>query len=299
MLKSCGAVAVGFARSEKIESTAAASYHEWLQKGYHAGMDYLSRHEELRKSPESVMPGASTIICCAFSYHNPDAARKQPYIASYALYDDYHDLLRDTLKGCVDNMKEIFGGEFRICIDSAPIPERYWAMKAGIGRMGDNGMIIIDGVGSMVFIALLATDLNIPPDTPSDRECHHCGRCITECPTGALENNGLINCNRCISYLTIEHKGEWSANQREIVKKAFPEGIIFGCDVCLKVCPYNQSEDIPERVNENTLFTPRDEIISLTPEIIATLSQEEFSATFRRSPLKRGKLAGIKRNVSK
>lgn len=290
----CGAVAVGFARAADTDSRAMGQMAEWLRRGGHAGMDYLERHMPLKQNPEHVMEGASTVVCAAFSYA-PSATRDDalPMIAGYALGEDYHDVLRRRLREATDSLRDSFGGEWRICIDSAPLPERYWAMKAGIGRLGRNGTLIVDGCGCYVFLAEILTSLEIEPDTPSAEGCMGCGACVRACPTQALCDDGTIDSARCLSYLTIEHKGPWTGRMREAMQTGAGRRCLFGCDICLRVCPHNL-DAVPSRIAE---FRPSETIMRIDAEDVDGMDRETFARAFKGSPLKRARLEGLMRNA--
>ena len=222
------------------------------------------------------------------------------HIASYALGKDYHDSIRQNLFPIIEKYKAKLGGEWRICIDSAPIAERYWASKAGIGKIGKNGCIIVDEGGSAVFLAEILTTLYFEPDLKEPYEsfqgqvnCRECGRCIEACPTGALLENGRIDSNRCISYLTIEKRGEWTAEEKEIMELPASSQILFGCDICVKCCPMN---GIPDRyyVEDDDIYQ---ELKEITEEDILNLSKPDFKKKFGKTPLFRATYEGIVRNA--
>ena len=285
-----GAVAVGFARAGEISKTEQDHFSLWLGKGLHAGMGYLESHETLRKHTDNVLPGAQTVISMAFSYA-PKKWRESalPDIAFYAYGKDYHDVIRKRLKPIVGILTEKYGGKWRICVDSAPLPERYWAIKAGIGIPGKNGAVIVDGAGSLCFLAEILTELEIEPDIPSAGSCEGCGKCMSVCPTGALTKDYFFDSGKCINYLTIEHRGEWNNEQKKLLGKA--GNPFFGCDRCIRICPHNRGislTDIPE-------FHVSPAIENLTPEVLNNMNEGIFKDYFRDSPIKRTKFEGIKR----
>ena len=300
-LMEAGAIAVGFSRAGELPEDEAGRHARWIAASHHAGMDYLPRHAALKRNPRHVLEDAATVVSIAFSYA-PALRRPSglPAIAAYAYGDDYHDVLRRRLSPVVARMQESFGGDWRICIDSAPLAERWWAMRGGIGRRGLNGCLIIDGAGSYFFLAELLTSLPIEPDTPSEALCSQCGACLKACPTKALNGDGTTDCRRCLNYLTIEHRGPWEGVALEAMQTPAGRHTLYGCDICQHVCPHNlhiSPTTIPE-------FNPRPGIISTdipsvyTREGILSLTQEAFSRIFKGSPMKRAKLAGIMRNAS-
>lgn len=272
LLKDCGATAVGFAKASEISEEEKLRYADWLAKKGHAGMDYLKRHHMLRHNPGNLLEGCATVIMAAFSYV-PKEWRDEslPYISCYAYGEDYHIVLRERIYPVISLLKEEYGGEWRLCIDSAPLPERYWALQAGLGVRGVNGSVIVDGCGGLCFLASILTTLNVSDvegDTTENdncRECSRCMKCVEACPTGALNGDGTIDSANCINYLTIEHKGEWNEEQTVLMKLAGET--LFGCDRCLKVCPHN---------------------IGLKHTAIEEFHPHEVSR--KRSPLKRSKL---------
>lgn len=291
---SSGAVAVGFAIAGAVDDEVMGQYREWIESGNHAGMEYLNRHIVLKSNPAFVLPEASTVISVAFSYA-PKEFRdgSLPAIACYAYGDDYHDVIKKRLIPVVSHSKERLGGEWRICIDSAPLAERYWALKSGIGIRGYNGSVIVDGAGGYAFLAEIVTTVAISPDGPSKDECKKCGACQKACPQKALNIDGRVDSRRCLNYLTIEHRGEWQEDLADNMQTAAARNTLYGCDRCLRVCPYNR-EIIPTAIHE---FEPRTRIMSLSAEEVFTLTQEEFSNLFKGSPIKRAKLAGLQRNA--
>lgn len=293
ILKS-GAVAVGFAKADDVDTLEMERYRQWIADGKHAGMDYLVRHAQLKTNPTYVLENAATIISIAFSYA-PLTFRDPslPMIACYAYGSDYHDVIRQRLMPIAAHLKENLGGEWRICIDSAPIAERYWALKSGIGIRGCNSTVIVEGAGAYTFLAEIVTTIAIQPDAPSTGECKKCGACLSACPQNALSKDGIIDSRRCLNYLTIEHRGDWEGEYAENIATPAGHHTLYGCDRCLRVCPHNRGIS-PTTIDE---FMPRDSIITLTADDVESMMQEQFSATFKGSPIKRAKLAGLQRNA--
>lgn len=287
-----GAIRTGFTTAGEVPEQLNASLRKWLREGCHASMDWMKRHAGLRRSSVSVMPEAATVIVCAFSYL-PAAVRDphEPHISSYALGLDYHDVLRRRLQPVCRQMELEYGCRTRICIDSAPLEERYFALRAGIGKRGKNGCVIVPGAGPHTFLAEILTDLRIAPDIPSSENCRDCGACVKACPTGALRNDGTIDSRRCLSFLSIEHRGDFSREQRQLIRE---NGILFGCDRCLSVCP----EGEPAGSGEIEEFNPLPQTLSLSAREAAGITDEEFREKFRHSPLWRVKAEGLRRNAS-
>ncbi len=299
-LLDAGACAVGFASAEPVDDEEWRRFQSWLKAGYNAGMDYMANYPEIKRDPRLLLEGARTIISLAFDYRPAEfRPLSYPMIAAYAYGDDYHDALRKRLRPIVKELREKIGGEWRICIDSAPIREKYWAQKAGIGYRGDNGAIIIPGIGSMVFLVELITTNDFEPDESCSKNCDHCGACLKACPTGALSEDGLIDSRRCLNYLTIEHRGQWEDTiSVEIMASAAGRNTFFGCDRCLRVCHYNSPDRNPRN---NTLipeFSPRQEILSLADSSMTEINAEMMKYRLQRSPLRRSGQEGLQRNLS-
>lgn len=230
-----GAYACGVVRAMPVTAEAVARYEEWLADGNAGNMDYLGRYGEVRRDPRLLLDGegARTLIVTLFAYQdNVHPAEGVPYIAHYALGQDYHDVLRRRLRTVIGQLRPRFGGKWRVCVDSAPLMERYWAARAGLGVIGDNGCLIVPGVGANFFIATIVTTAQMPTDDPVEgtSHCLGCGRCVRACPTGALRGDGSVDARRCISYLTIESHDDIPAD--------IPTGnTLYGCDVCRRACP--------------------------------------------------------------
>lgn len=282
LLESSGAVAWGVAPAEMVPADEWARFEDWLARGYHAGMDYMERYKEIRQDPRLLLEGARSIISLAFNYRQPNP---YPEIATYALGRDYHRVLRSRLKKTVSELKKELGGEWRICIDSAPILERYWAERCGIGERSPlHGNIVVSGVGSMVFLAELITTLPLPPISEAPQKCNALkaqrpkSAAPHPCPTGALLPRGIIDSRRCLNYLTIEHRGEYSPEEQRLLSLPGAKGKLFGCDACQLGCDYNQKpvEILPE-------FAPLPDM----PRIIEALRRGDREAIPFDSPLKR------------
>lgn len=290
-----GASAVGFARAKAVDHDAWTRFCDWLREGCHAGMAYMSNHAELRRDPRKLLDDAATVVTLAFNY-TPEKFRDSSagMIAAYAYGLDYHDVVRRRAAGAIESLKNVFGGEWRTCVDSAPVMERYWAVKSGLGFIGRNGALIVPCAGSMVFLAEVLTTLEVEPDQPLKDTCAGCGACIAQCPGGALREDATIDSRKCISYLTIEHRGPWTAPEAVATMRT-PSGLsaIYGCDICLRVCPHNHGTK-PTAIPE---FKPLRDILTLTAEDIREMTPETFSATFRGSAIKRARLAGLHRNI--
>lgn len=279
----CGAVAAGFAAAGPVADGVNEQYSQWLSEGNNAGMEWMARHAPLRATTENVLPGACTVISAAFSY-NPAVRRAPslPRISCYAWGSDYHEVLRRRLAAAAAQMQSRYGGEWRVCCDTAPLPERWWAMQAGIGRRGLNGQIIIDGYGSRVFLGEILTTVAFAPDEPSQRRCHGCGACVRRCPGRALDGRGLMDCRRCLSYLTIEHRGDYPPDT-PVLDTDDGRRTLYGCDLCLDVCPYNRGV-LPTELPE---FAPGPHLDALTPENLETLGSRALQRLLRGTAIRR------------
>lgn len=284
-----GAYRWGVARAGEVDAAVADGFQEWLDGGNAASMDYLGRYSDIRRDPRLLLPGATSVVVAIFSYRtasHPDASL--PRFARYALGDDYHEVLRKRLGDVACELKTRLGGEYRVCVDTAPMLERYWAVKAGVGFIGRNHQLIAGDAGSMFFVASILTTLDIPADQPCDGACSGCGRCVAACPGGALLPDGTFDARRCISYLTIEHRGGLPEN-------VDLGGRVYGCDECQNVCPHNHTSTAAS-VAALPEFEPRQALMELTRDAIASMTQTQFSKIFSHSAVKRAKLAGLHRN---
>ncbi len=280
--------ACGFARAESVDITIQTDYRQWLAEGNHAQMEYLNNHLDLRDDPTLLYPGARTVICVALNYYpakHPTPGN--PRFAYYAYGKDYHVVMRERLKRLAQFIHPHSNDEGRICCDTAPIRERYWAMRAGIGFIGKNAQLIIPGKGSYFFLGELLTTLELPPDTPIQSGCDDCTRCLDSCPTHALFAPGKLDARRCISCQTIENKGEISP---EVANRMGHR--IYGCDTCQLCCPHNQAAK-PTTCPE---LAPNSDFLSLDETQLETMTPDDFSRIFRHSAVKRAKYAGLKRN---
>lgn len=295
-LLSSGAIAVGFAAAAPVEEKEWLRYMRWLEEGRHASMDYMERYPDVRRDPRLLLEGAGTVISLAFSYV-PSERRDNSngIVACYAYGRDYHKVLKRRLDKCIEALRGRYGGEYRLCVDSAPILEKYWAQRAGIGFRGRNELLIVPGAGSMVFLAEIVTTLRIEPDEPCRDLCAGCGKCVEVCPGNALRDMNGLESRRCINYLTIEHKGPWTDPvENEVMRTDVGRNTIFGCDLCMTVCPHNKNVR-PAGMEEFRLGGPAS---TLSRERIAGMSREEFDREITGTPIRRAGYEGLRRNVS-
>jgi epoxyqueuosine reductase len=282
---------VGFARAERLDAEAR-KLEAWLQQGAHGTMSYMENHFDLRIDPTLLVPGAKTVICLAYNYHNPEKQEdsEAPKISQYAYGADYHYVIKDKLKelmACIAT--EIGAVEGRCFVDSAPVLEREWARRAGIGWNGRHTLTINPKRGSYFFLAEIICDLALVTDDPIRDHCGTCRRCIDACPTQAIAPEGyFLDASKCISYLTIELK--------EDIPAAFSgqmDNWIFGCDVCQDVCPWNRFS----KKHQEPAFEPKPELLTKSKREWQELTEEVFAEVFRKSPVKRAKYAGLMRNI--
>lgn len=280
-----GAARVSFAAACGTSDADRKVMDRWLADGRHGEMSYMERYNDLRSDPRLLLEGAKTVICCAFDYRQPV---RHPLFADYALGLDYHEVIRQRLNAAAAEITRQWGGETRICVDTAPIRERYWAAASGLGFIGLNGQLIVDGIGSKVFLAEILWTGVVAPDTPAGQQsCELCGACVKACPGKALDGRCGVDARRCLSYLTIEYRGP------------LPEGLtldgrIYGCDICQDVCPHNRNKVTATSIAE---FTPSSELQSLTTDDILRMVPQDFNRVFRHSAVKRTKLSGLLRNA--
>lgn len=281
----------GIAKAVKLEEDAKR-LENWLNKGFNGSMQYMENHFDLRIDPSKLVPGAKSVITLLLSYfpsaqQNTDA----PKISKYAFGNDYHEVIRNKLKLLLQYIKENIGEvNGRGFVDSAPVLERAWAQKSGLGWIGKNGNLINKQAGSFYFIATLIVDLELEYDNPVAKDyCGSCTRCIDECPTEAILPDKVIDGSKCISYFTIELK---DALIPETMKGKF-DNWMFGCDVCQDVCPWNRFSKPNNEIN----FSPLPEVLNFTKNDWKELTEEKFKIIFENSPLKRSKFDGIKRNL--
>ena len=281
----------GIAKAERLDEDAKR-LEQWLNKGMHGSMQYMENHFELRVDPTKLVPGARSVITLMMNYF-PSAEQNEqaPKISKYAYGEDYHEVIRERLKELMKLINEHIGDvNGRGFVDSAPVLERSWAVKSGLGWVGKNGNLISKQSGSFFFIATLICDLELEFDAPFAKDyCGTCTKCIDSCPTDAILPDKVVDGSKCISYFTIELK---DALIDESMKGKFDKWM-FGCDVCQDVCPWNRFS----KPNHEQHFNPLPEILNLTTQQWEEMSEERFKTIFKNSPLKRTNFAGIKRNL--
>lgn len=282
----------GIARAQRLDDDARR-LENWLKKGMQGKMSYMENHFDLRIDPTKLVPGAKSVITLLFNYYPPVEQNKESVfkVSRYAYGKDYHDVIRPKLKDLLAQLQQVVGQiEGRGFVDSAPVLERSWALRSGLGWIGKNGNLITKKNGSYFFIATLITDLELIPDEPMAKDfCGSCTKCIEACPTEAIGPNKTVDGSKCISYFTIELKDLIIPDQ---YKGKF-DNRMFGCDICQEVCPWNKFST-PHQIEE---LTPKSEILSLTDKEWLELTEENFNRIFKESAIKRSKYRGIMRNI--
>jgi epoxyqueuosine reductase len=281
----------GIAKAEPLYEDAKR-LEQWLSKGHQGKMEYMENHFDLRIDPTKLVPGAQSVITLLFNYHTTATQNTSTYkISKYAYGEDYHIVIKNKLCQFIAAINQNIGAiNGRGFVDSAPVLERAWATKSGLGWVGKNGNLINKQNGSFFFIATLITDLALEPDVAFHQDyCGTCTKCIDHCPTQAILPNKEIDGSKCISYYTIELKDALIPND---MKGKF-DNWIFGCDTCQEVCPWNRFA----KEHTETQFKPLTEILNYTTADWDNLTQEQFSKIFKHSPIKRTKYGGLMRNI--
>jgi epoxyqueuosine reductase len=263
----------------------------WLAGGYAGVMRYLHRQARKRKDPRLIIPGTKSVVVVLDNYYDGDPdPGPPPKVARYARGEDYHRVTRERLEPLADLLRSHGARIAHTFADSGPVPERALALRAGLGWIGKNTMLIRPGAGSFFFIGTLFTDLALEQDRsePTDH-CGSCTRCLEACPTGALVEPRVLDATRCISYLTIEQKGPIPDQVAERL-----DGWVFGCDICNEVCPWNQRFAQPTTAEE---FRSRHHLDGAAPELFDGMEEEEFARQYGDTPLERPGLRGMRRNL--
>jgi epoxyqueuosine reductase len=281
----------GISKAEFLHEEAPL-LEEWLKRGYHGKMSYLENYFDKRLDPTLLVPGAKSVVSLVYNYF-PDKELfedKDFKVAKYAYGEDYHMVVKDKLKLLIDQLRAHTGDiEGRAFVDSAPVMERAWAKKSGLGWIGKNSLLLNREAGSFFFIAELIIDLELIYDGPIKDYCGSCTACIDACPTDAIVEPQVVDGSKCISYFTIELKDQIPND----VKGKF-ENWIFGCDICQDVCPWNSFS----KRHSEPRFDPKSELKDITRNEWLELTEEVFNSVFKNSPVKRTKFEGLKRNIN-
>ena len=281
----------GIAKAVRLEEDAVR-LEEWLQKGMQGSMQYMEKYFEQRIDPAKLVPGAKSVITLLKNYY-PDQQQlaNAPKISKYAFGKDYHEVIKEQLNNLLESIREQIGEiNGRGFVDSAPVLERTWAQRSGLGWVGKNGNLITKQSGSFYFIATLITDLELYYDDPFAKDfCGTCTKCIDACPTDAILADKVVDGSKCISYFTIELKEMLIPGE---MKGKF-DNWMFGCDTCQDVCPWNRFSHPNQEIN----FIPLPEILNLSTKEWQEMTEDGFRKIFNNSPLKRSKFKGIQRNL--
>ncbi len=281
---------VGVSKADYLEEEAP-HLEEWLKRSYQGKMSYLENHFDKRLDPRKLVDGAKSVVSLLYNYHNPakQTDPEAPKISTYAYGKDYHWIVKDKLRALVATLEEEIGAiNGRVFVDSAPVMERAWAAKSGLGWVGKHSLLINRSVGSYVFLAELIIDLELEPDGPIKDYCGRCTRCIDACPTDAIVEDKVVDGSKCISYFTIELK---DALPTEMAGKF--DNWMFGCDICQEVCPWNRFA----QKHQEPLFEPHPDLLEMNKQDWEELTKEVFNEIFRKSAVKRTKYTGLKRNI--
>lgn len=268
-----------------------SSFEKWLKVGYNGEMDYMERNFDKRLDPRLLVPGAKTVISLLYNYYPKEKQiiSSSPKISKYAYGQDYHDIIKKKLRLLMEFIHEKIGNvEGRVFVDSAPVLDRAWAKKSGLGWIGKNTNLINKNHGSFFFIAELIIDLQLEPDASTTSHCGTCTACIDACPTQAIEQEYIVNSSKCISYLTIELKSEIPQSF-----KGKMDDWIFGCDICQDVCPWNKFAT----PHNEPLLIPNTSILNFSSKEWHEITEDIFKKIFKKSPVKRAKYTGLTRNL--
>lgn len=282
---------IGIAKAEMMDPEARR-LEQWLNQNYHGKMAYMANHFEKRVDPTKLVEGAKSVISLAYNYFTPaeQTDPNAPKISKYAYGKDYHFVVKEKLKSLIQYIRaEIGEVDGRCFVDSAPVLERDWAKRSGVGWIGKNTMLINPKQGSFFFLAELIIDLPLVYDNPIKDYCGTCRKCIDACPTNAISENGyFMDGSKCISYFTIELKDEIPNDY-----KGQFENWMFGCDICQEVCPWNRfskKHTVPE-------FEPPEQLLEMDKREWEEITEETFKKIFKKSAVKRTKFKGLKRNI--
>ncbi len=290
--KALGFFGINVAKAQFMEEEAR-NLEAWLNKGLHGEMNYLEDHFEKRTDPTKLVPGAKSVICVMYNYYTDikQEDEESPKLSMYAYGRDYHRVVRNKLHKLFKEIKNITGGnvEGRFFVDSAPVMERDWAKRAGLGWIGKNSLLIHPKKGSYFFLGEIICDVELVYDSPLKDHCGSCTRCIEACPTEAISPQGyIVDSSKCISYLTIELKNDIPAEFSDKM-----DNWMYGCDICQQVCPWNKFS----KHHKEPDFLPSEKLVSMNKKEWHDLSEELFNEVFERSPVKRAQYTGLKRNI--
>jgi epoxyqueuosine reductase len=288
--KRLGFLSCGISKAEFLEEEAPR-LEKWLKKNMHGDMQYMENHFDKRLDPTKLVDGSKSVISLLLNYF-PSHEQKDktaPKISKYAYGTDYHFVIKDKLKSLLNYIQEEIGDiHGRAFVDSAPVLDKAWAARSGLGWIGKHSNLLTHQVGSFYFIAELIVDLELDYDTPTTDHCGSCSSCLDACPTQAIIEPYVVDGSKCISYFTIELKD----NIPNEFKGKF-DNWMFGCDVCQDVCPWNRFS----KSHNEPLFDPKPELLNMTKNDWQDITEEVFNRIFKNSAVKRTKYSGLKRNI--
>lgn len=289
--KRLGFLNCGIAKAAFLE-TEATRLEAWLNNGYQGSMAYMENYFDKRLDPRLLVDDAKSVVSLSFNYYPSQFQNSESYkISKYAYGQDYHHVIKSKLRALLASIQDKIGAVNGRCfVDSAPVLERAWAERAGLGWNGKHSLLIEKQKGSFFFLAELIIDLELEYDTPTKTDhCGECTRCIDACPTEAILPNNVIDSNKCISHLTIELKDS-IPNQF----KNDMENWMFGCDICQDVCPWNRFS----KPHNEPLFAPKEALLNFNKKDWEEITEETFGKIFKKSAVKRTKYSGLKRNIA-
>lgn len=284
-----GFISCGISKAEFLEDEAPR-LEEWLNNGYHAEMGYMENHFDKRLDPTKLVPGAKSVISLLYNYYPAEQQIDDTYkISKYAYGQDYHYVIKAKMRELFHYIEEEIGAiEGRYFVDSAPVLDKAWAARSGLGWIGKHTLMLSKQKGSFFFVSEIICDLELEYDGPTTDHCGTCTACIDACPTNAIIADRVVDANKCISYLTIE------------LRDALPSYMdgqmqdwIFGCDICQDVCPWNRFS----KAHQEPLFNPHPDLLSMNKEDWVSLDEDRFQELFRKSAVKRTKYSGLTRNI--
>ncbi len=284
-----GFLSCGISKAEFLEEEAPR-LEKWLKDSSHGEMQYMENHFDKRLDPRKLQPGAKSVVSLLYNYYPSENQIEDTYkISKYAYGTDYHFVIKDKLKEFLHNLQDEVGEiHGRAFVDSAPVLEKAWAARSGLGWIGKHSNLLTQQLGSFYFLAELILDLELETDPPVTDHCGECTACIDACPTEAIVQPYMVDGSKCISYFTIELKNEIPSSY----KGKFDDWV-FGCDVCQDVCPWNRFS----KAHQEPLFNPHPALLSMGKKEWNEISKEVFAKVFQKSAVKRTKYSGLKRNI--
>ena len=288
--KRLGFLSCGISKAEFLEEEAPR-LENWLNKNMNGEMAYMENHFDKRLDPTKLVPDSKSVISLLLNYFPTELQTSKSYkISKYAYGTDYHFVIKDKLKQLMEFISEEIGDVHgRAFVDSAPVLDKAWAAKSGLGWIGKHSNLLTKQLGSFYFIAELIVDLNLEYDSPVTDHCGSCTACIDACPTNAIIADKVVDGSKCISYFTIELKNEIPTSQ-----KGHFEDWMFGCDICQDVCPWNRFS----KPHSEPLFNPHPEMLSMSKKDWEEITEDVFQKIFQKSAVKRTNFSGLKRNIN-